>query len=109
MVTIPPHSRFLSVFVVRFIETAANSKAMLAMLRLRYFSLFSKSFFAFLDSGLFSNFPSSFLCADNSCFSLRISMLFSFCSCFFLVLVVVCGVVLAMILIAFSIACSRSL
>ena len=62
------------------------------------------AFFAFLDSGLSSISPDSFVCADNSCFSFRISMLFSFCACFFLVLAVVCGVVLPMISIAFSMA-----
>ena len=75
---------------------------MLAILRLRCSSLFFSSFFAFLDSGLLSSFPASFLCAGSSCFSFRISMLFSFGACFFLEFVVVCGVVLAMTCMAFS-------
>ena len=62
---------------------------------------------AFRESGLSSIRPASFLWADSSCLSWRISLLLSFCSCFFLDLVVVCGVVLAIILMVSS-RCARS-
>ena len=100
VVAVLPHSRALSVLVVLFVGIAANSKAMLAMLRLRYFSSPLSAFFAFLDSGLSSISPDSFVCAESSCVSFLNSMLFTFCACFFLELAVVCGVVLAMILMA---------
>ena len=54
------------------------------------------------DSGLSSIRPASFLWADSSCLSCLISLLLSFCSCFFLDFVVVCGVVLAIILMVSS-------
>ena len=68
VVAIPAHSRMLSVFVMWLMSMAAYSKPMFAMLCLRYFSLFLSAFFAFLDAGLSSMFPDSFLCADSSCF-----------------------------------------
>lgn len=92
VVAIPAHSRVLSTLVVWFMRIAAYSKAMLAMLRLRYLSFRLSALLAFLESGLSSIFPSSFLWVDSSCLSCLISMLFSACSCFFLDFVVVCGV-----------------
>ena len=91
VVAVPSHSRTWSALAVRFRLIVTHSKAMLAMLRLRYISFRLSAFLAFRDSGLSSILPCSFLCVESSCLSFLISMLFSFCSCFSLELVVVCG------------------
>ena len=61
---------------------------------------------AFLELGLSSILPCSFLWAVSSCLSWRISLLFSFCSFFFLDFVVVCGVDRPIILMVSS-RCAR--
>ena len=69
VVSIPSHSSLLRALCVFSGMVVAYSKAMFAMFLFRYLSFFLNAFLAFLEFGLSSILPCSFLCAVSSCLS----------------------------------------